>query len=151
MKGLITNRTARLPTDLALPAVEKPKRHGKYNAVKVKEDGHTFDSKMEHGRYRELKLLERAGKISGLVVHPEYLLQQAVQDGTKVIRPIIYEADFAYTEDYEIGTTAGTTIRSRCVVEDTKGRETPHFRDKAKMFRAAYPQIDFRILRKEKK
>jgi hypothetical protein len=144
--NLVTNRTARLPGDLALPPTEAPKpKRNKYNAVKVKADGITFDSKMEYARYLELRLLEKAGKISGLVVHPEYLLQQAVQDGTRVIRPIIYEADFAYTEDYP---NEHGIMLSRRVCEDTKGHETEAFKVKAKMFRAAFPQIDFRILRK---
>jgi hypothetical protein len=145
--NLVTNKTARLPGDLALPPTEAPKpKRNKYNAVKVKADGYTFDSKMEYARYLELRLLKKAGKISGLVVHPEYLLQQAVQDGYKVIRPIIYEADFAYSEDIS---SNGMTFTRR-VCEDTKGRETEAFKVKAKMFRAAFPAVDFRILRKDR-
>lgn len=146
--NLVTNKTAKMPGDLKLPPVEKPKRN-KFNAVKVKADGYVFDSKMEHARYLELRQLETAGKIRTLVVHPEYLLQQAVQSETRVIRPIIYEADFAYTEDYMH--EKGVVLLSRRVVEDVKGHETPHFRDKAKMFRVAFPEIDFRIIRKAKK
>lgn len=144
--NLRTNQTFHAPGELALPPV-KPKR-SKYNAVKVKADGYTFDSKMEYARYLELKQFEKEGLIGSLVVHPQYLLQQAVQDGTKVIRPIIYEADFAYGEKYR--EDAYGNILERIVVEDAKGHETPHFKDKAKMFRANFPEIDFRIIRKSK-
>ena len=133
--NLVTNKTARLPGDLALPPTVKPKR-SKYNAVKVEADGYVFDSKMEYARYLELLQLEKAGVIVGLVVHPEYMLKQAVQAGTKVIRPIVYEGDFAYIEGGQV------------VCEDVKGHKTPAFLLKAKMFRAEYPHIDLRIIRK---
>ena len=50
------------------------KRH-KYSAKRVFEDGIMFDSKWEHKRYRELKLLQTAGEISDLEIHPSYLIE----------------------------------------------------------------------------
>ena len=39
----------------------------KYGSRKVKKDGMTFDSIREYNRWRELKLLERAGKIEDFI------------------------------------------------------------------------------------
>ena len=47
----------------------------KYGNQKVIIDGIKFDSKAEAERYKELKILERAGKIRGLRLQPKYLLQ----------------------------------------------------------------------------
>ena len=47
-------------------------RTHKYNAVRVKADGYTFDSKQEYKRYCELKLMEKAGIIWRLKVHPKF-------------------------------------------------------------------------------
>ncbi len=46
-------------------------RTHKYNAKKIKLDGFTFDSMMEAKRYGELKLMEQAGRIRDLEVHPK--------------------------------------------------------------------------------
>ena len=46
----------------------------KYSNRKVNIDGITFDSKKEANRYRELKLLEKVGEISNLVLQPVYVL-----------------------------------------------------------------------------
>ena len=97
----------------------------KYRAVPVTVDGIRFASKAEARRYQELKALERAGKIANLVLQPSYPLHGGVA----------YRADFAYDQD------------GRRVVEDVKGYETQVFRIKAKLFRADYPDLDFRIVR----
>lgn len=49
-------------------------RHHKYNAVAVTVDGHRFPSKREAKRYGELKMLERAGKISDLNCQPRFAI-----------------------------------------------------------------------------
>ncbi len=81
----------------------------KYHARKVHVDGLAFDSQAEAGRYAELQLLARAGEIADLRVHPSWVLQPGFQgpDGQRV-RPITFEADFAYVE------------HGRLVVEDVK-------------------------------
>ena len=66
-------------------------RRNKFNAVKVKLDGYLFDSKAEAKHYGDLKLLEKAKMISGLVVHPKYPI---VYQGIKVC---VVELDFEYT------------------------------------------------------
>jgi len=103
----------------------------KYNAKKTQIDGFTFGSIREGKRYQELILLERAGEITDLTIHPRFLLQEGFED----VNPIYYEADFRYTE--------GDAL----VVEDVKGHETEGFRLKSKLFRFKYPQYEFRIVR----
>ena len=44
----------------------------KYNARRITVDGITYDSKREAHICEELKILERAGDIEGLVIHPCY-------------------------------------------------------------------------------
>lgn len=101
----------------------------KYGAKKETIDGIVFDSLAEGRRYRDLKLMERAGEIRGLVVHMPYLLEV---NGIPVAQ---YEADFTYSrrEGLEWGPN---------VVEDVKGMRTGPawslFRLKAKLFAAIY-------------
>lgn len=115
-------------------------RRSKYNARPTTIDGIRFDSRAEARRYEELVLLEKAGKIDEIDVHPHYELQAAFTDqwGRKH-RAIHYIADFEYTElvapDYIV-----------TVVEDVKGFRTAVFRIKEKLFRKRYSHIDLRIL-----
>ena len=94
----------------------------KYHAVKTKLDGYTFDSKKEAARYQELKLLEQAGKITRLEIHPEYYLWVNSMQVCK------YIADFRYI-DCEVGGQ---------VVEDVKGVKTAVYRLKKKLMKAIY-------------
>lgn len=95
---------------------------------KVVYDGIEFDSKKEARRYSELKLLQRAGKISDLQLQREFELipaqyetfarygkkGQRLQDGKRCIeKSCAYKADFCYMQD------------GRLVVEDTKGYRDP--------------------------
>ena len=91
----------------------------KYKAKPVTIDGIRFASQREGARYRELKLLERAGQISGLELQPVFVLAPGVLvPGEKRKRPALrYVADFAYTDQY-----------GRRVVMDVKGVQTPVFR-----------------------
>jgi 1,4-alpha-glucan branching enzyme len=101
----------------------------KYHAVPTVIDGKRFASKAEANRYLELKLLAQAGEITDLVTQPKFIIWECGKE------KITYVGDFSYRENY------------RHVVEDIKGIETPVFRIKAKMFRAVYPEIDFRIIK----
>jgi len=118
----------------------------KYRNKKTIIDGITFDSKKEANRYRELKLLEKAGEISNLKTQPVFVLQEAfdvpVLSNTQKTkksrqRSIKYVADFQYEE--RIGDTVWT------VVEDVKGMKTQVFQIKKKLFLKKYPQYLFRI------
>jgi Protein of unknown function (DUF1064) len=77
------------------------KKPAKYRNVRVRIDGITFDSLREAARYGELKLLQGAGLIRDLEVHPIYALQ--VLELTEATAPpwVIqtvgtYAADFRY-------------------------------------------------------
>ena len=100
----------------------------KYRNSKVVVDGITFDSQKEARRYCELKLLQRAGKITDLQLQREFELIPAqyetyarygktgkrLQDGKRCIeKGCVYKADFCYMQD------------GKLVVEDTKGYRDP--------------------------
>ena len=72
----------------------------KYGNRKTVLDGITFDSAKEARRYAELRLMEKAGIISGLRRQVPYLLIPAQKrDGKTVERAVMYLADFVYTEN----------------------------------------------------
>lgn len=89
-------------------------KDNKYHARKVTVDGETFDSQKEYMRWCELKLLEKAGKISDLRRQVKFELIPAQRDerGKVIERGCDYYADAVYVED------------GRTVVEDTKSPAT---------------------------
>ena len=107
----------------------------KYRAKKTTVDGIKFDSKKEAKRYSELRLLEKAGTIAYLAVHPKFVLQKGFIYRLRKIRPIVYEADFSYQENGD------------AIVEDVKSvaTKTALFKVKVKMFKKVYPELVFRI------
>lgn len=108
----------------------------KYGAKKAQIDGYVFDSLSEAAHYRELCLLQKAGHISGLEVHPRFMLQKGFKDRAgKTHRPIYYEADFKYLEN-------GVEV-----ISDVKGVETPAFRLKLKLFLFQYQHCAFRLVK----
>ena len=84
----------------------------KYRSIRTKVDGHTFHSKKEAARYQELKLLERAGRISHLRLQPRYPLFV----GEHLI--CTYVGDFSYWED------------GKQITEDVKGFVTQLYKFK---------------------
>lgn len=103
----------------------------KYRAVRTTIDGVTFASKKEASRYAELKLLERAGEISDLVLQPGYDLEVVggfVKDDIVVIGR--YVADFRYID----------RRHQAVIVEDVKSpaTRTPIYRWKKKHVEAQY-------------
>lgn len=102
-------------------------RRSKYGSRKVKIDGIVFDSGKEGNRYRELKLLERAGKIWDLKRQVPFTLIPTQKEGRKVVeRACKYIADFTYMK-------SGTDGVAELVVEDTKGFKTPEYIIKRKL------------------
>lgn len=99
-------------------------------------DGVLFASKAEMRRYKELKLLEKAGKIKGLVLQPKYLLLEGFVRNEVHHQPIHYVGDFLYYDKE----------KKRKVVEDVKGVETEVFRIKQKLF-AYRHNIELRIVK----
>lgn len=102
----------------------------KYKAIKVTDDGITFDSKLEHRRWCELKTFEKAGEIEGIVVHPKF---RAIVNGITVCTVIL---DFQYMD----------LRTNQLVYEDTKGFYNQLSRLKHKLLLALHPEIDLRIV-----
>lgn len=95
----------------------------KYHNKRTSVDGFSFASQAEAKRYGELKLLQRAGEISGLTLQPRFV---CVIGGVKVCT---YIADFAYFEN------------NRRVVVDVKGFATPVYKLKKKLVMALNPGL----------
>ena len=106
----------------------------KYKNRKVIVDDYIFDSIQESRRYKELKLLLRAGQIKDLELQPHFLLQEGFKKNGKTYRKIEYIADFKYIEN-------GKTI-----VEDVKGLQTDVFKIKHKLFEKKYPELELKII-----
>lgn len=108
--------------------------YNKYGNKKVIVDGHPFDSMREANRYKELKLLERAGKIKDLELQPQFELIPTIRTETETLRKTVYKADFRYMD----------TKTEGVVVEDVKGFKTDAYKLKKKMLLHKYKDIDFR-------
>ena len=105
----------------------------KYHSHKITVNGETFDSKKEYRRFQELKLMERAGKITDLQRQVKFILipvqrepdttgsRGGVKRGKLIERECSYLADFVYMED------------GKKVVEDTKGVKTKDYIIKRKL------------------
>lgn len=98
----------------------KKAKSSKFNAVKVKTDEGTFDSKMEYRRWNALCLLEKAGEISDLQRQIPYSLDV---NGLHICK---YIADFIYIQD------------GKQVVEDSKGYRTPDYKIKRSLMKAIH-------------
>ena len=116
----------------------------KYNSRKAVVDGITFDSGREAERYAQLKLLQKAGKISGLSLQVRFDLLPAQyaetcgefytkgpkkgqpKRGKCIEKAVTYVADFVYCEN------------GRMIVEDAKGGRTKDYIIKRKLFRWRY-------------
>lgn len=101
----------------------------KYHAKKVVKDGRTFDSQHEAGRYAELKILHRAGKITDLRCQVSFLLIPAQYDENHrcIERSCKYVADFTYRDE-----------NGEFAVEDAKGLKTDVYRIKKKLMLYKY-------------
>lgn len=85
----------------------------KYGAQKIKDPatGFVFDSKAEFFRWCELRIMERAGKITKLRRQVKYVLIPAQYEGkAKLESETSYIADFVYKDE-----------SGREIVEDVKG------------------------------
>lgn len=103
--------------------LEALKRGHKYSAVSTVVDGVKFASKREARRYSELKLLEKAGKITDIELQPVFILH--AEGGKRVCE---YRADFSYWDQ-----------EKDCkVVEDAKGFRTAVYKLKRDWLMAEY-------------
>lgn len=100
-------------------------RRSKYGNRKVVTAAGTFDSQKEARRFAELRLLERAGRISNLrrQVRYELIPSQRDSSGRVIERSVVYVADFVYYDN----------DHCREVVEDTKGVRTKEYVIKRKL------------------
>lgn len=108
--------------------------YNKYGNKKVIVDGHPFDSQKEAKRYKELKLMERAGVIKNLELQPAFELIPTIRTEHETLRKTVYKADFRYID----------TKTKGVVVEDVKGFKTDVYKLKKKMLLHKYEGIDFR-------
>lgn len=108
----------------------------KYRNKKVTVDGIDFDSIKESVRYKQLKLLERAGLIKDLKLQTKFELQPSFKKNNKTIRAITYKADFDYL-----------TKDGRHILEDIKSPATAKDKTyilKKKMLLYKYQDIEFK-------
>lgn len=95
----------------------------KYRAQATEVDGVRFHSKAEARRFGQLKMLEKAGVISGL--QRQVPFKVFVNGGLL----FTYYADACYWEN------------GKRVIEDTKGVRTPLYRAKKKGVELQYPGV----------
>jgi hypothetical protein len=110
------------------------KRFGKYRAVKAQcGAGHTHDSKREAIRCNELHILQAAGEITDLTIHPQYWF---VINGRQLKHPngrrVGYKSDFEYIEN------------GMLVTEDVKGVIVRDWPLRRAVFKALFPNYDLR-------
>lgn len=104
-----------------------PALRNKYGAVRTTVGGIAFASRKEARRYSELRLLERAGEISGLELQPRFPI---VVNGVKVCT---YVADFRYLDKKT----------DKFITEDVKSEatKTPIYRLKKKLVEALFSVV----------
>ena len=109
-------------------------RFEKYRAVKAQcGAGHTHDSKREAVRCNELHILQAAGEITDLTIHPQYWF---VINGRQLKHPngrrVGYKSDFEYVEN------------GMLVTEDVKGVVVRDWPLRRAVFVALFPNHDLR-------
>lgn len=114
-----------------LGKVPKAQKPNKYGNIKTADDRWIFDSRKEADYFDQLKLRMEAGEIRHLVIQPRYELQQAFDKNGKHYQDIEYVADYEYIE-----CTTGKTY-----VVDVKGKKTPVYNIKKKLFEFKYPEL----------
>jgi hypothetical protein len=94
-------------------------QESKYHNRRVTVDGISFQSVKEASRWQELRMLERAGEITGLV------RQQKIEliPKTKLYRACYYVCDFIYYDKRE----------NKTIYEDVKGVRTKEYLLKRKL------------------
>lgn len=92
----------------------RPRKKQKFGNKKVVLEGATFDSVKEARRYRELKILERAGEIKELQTQYAFVLAESVRFSNEPRKKpaVKYVADFVYR------------VGDKLIVEDVKSAAT---------------------------
>lgn len=107
-------------------------RFNKFGSKKTIVDGITFHSRAEARRYKELKLLQKAGEIKNLCLQEEFKIY------VNTVFICTYISDFSYLE------------KSEYIIEDVKGIIAAHSAIKLKLFCALHPQFTLRITKNGK-
>lgn len=124
--------------------ISRSSKKSKYHSIATCIDGIYFDSRKEARRYQELRLLERAGEISGIKTQVPFELvpaQYSISDevytkgarkgerkrGACLEKAVTYRADFVYKDK-----------NGNTVVEDTKGVKTTDYIIKRKLMLYIY-------------
>lgn len=111
-------------TSRSEPAAESTRRH-KFGAIAEVEDGHRFDSKVEHRYKKHLEELQRAG-------HVLFFLRQV---------PFHLPGGVRYVCDFQVFWTDG------CVTfEDPKGMQTPEFKLKMRLMDVHCPWVCIELI-----
>lgn len=110
------------------------KTGSKYGSRKITVEGIEFDSKREANRYRELRVLQAAGRISELQLQVPFELIPAQREpdtygvrgglrrGKLIEHAVVYYADFVYIDEH-----------GKKIVEDAKGVKTDVYKIKKKL------------------
>lgn len=107
-------------------AGQAKRKYGNHEVTTAK--GEHFDSKAEYRRFLQLEQMRRAGLITNLRRQVPYeLIPEQIEPGGRKIRPVVYVADFVYTDDSGME-----------VVEDPKGCATAEWRIKRKLMLAVH-------------
>ena len=112
------------------------KRDNKFGARKTVVGDLNFDSKREAKRWGELRVLERAGKITALERQITFVLAPSVKiEGEKKARPALrFKADFRYF----------SLAHGVFVIEDSKGFADTAFRIRQHLMKSVHG-IDVRL------
>lgn len=110
----------------------------KYGAIPTVVDNIKFDSKMESQYYQQLKLMERAGIITELSMHPQFVLVEPFKKAGKRKRGIKYTADFMYKDEH-----------GNSIVVDVKGAIARDFSLRRTLFDSKYPDITLKVVTKK--
>lgn len=100
----------------------------KFNAKSKVIDGHKFPSLKEAKRYKELKLLEKAGNIKNLELQPKFEIIPKQKYRGKTLRKAEYTPDFKY---YDVD-------NNEWVIEEVKGMPTVDYVLRKKLFILKY-------------
>lgn len=120
-----------------------PGMKNKYRNRKCEADGYKFDSEKERKRYYELRLLEKAGEIHSLKVHPVYRFERHIGAGDWDTirldngRLLKYIPDFSYCRTTGLDRPGGF-VKNELIVEDVKSpmtRKLPAYRIKKALMR----------------
>jgi len=117
-----------------LPDAKEKSTYSRYGAHKCEINGIVFDSVLEGMYYAYLLELRRNKFLKKIERQVTFVLMEGFTHKAtgKKVRPITYIADFVLTDN-----------EGEKIVVDVKGKKTPEFRLKEKMFFQKYPDMEF--------